>query len=133
MKDISLLGCSFPAFRFLPENAKIDFEVPVFKKDASEQILDVIYAPDPWSRLPMNDVAVYLSDKVDPSIRDFIGAQLLAPNPKIDGVPDAQSDILFDLVRGDNESVYDYADRVNQLIAQDNEIRIKESQIKTEE
>lgn len=132
-KLLSELAVSFPAFAFVSiEKGVIDFEVPEFKKDASEQILDVVFAPDPWSRLPMNDVAVYLSDKVDPAIREFIGAQLLAPNPKIEGVPDEHSDILFDLVRGSDESVYDYANRINQLIAQDNEIRIKESQINSE-
>ena len=133
MKSIDLLSCSFPAFRFIKGRGQIDFEVVEKKKDECDQIFDVIFGCNPFTRLPENDVAVYLSDKVDSAIKEFIAANLLAPHPVSEGVVDEHSDLLFDLVRGDNESVSDYALRVRGLIEQDNEVRIKESDVsKTE-
>lgn len=128
-KDIILLALSFPAFANAGEHGVIEFSPTDVKKDVADQVLDVIYGPDPFSRLPQNDVAVYLSDKVDPSIKEFIAAQLLSPNPKIDGVLDDKAEILHDLVRSNDESVYDYASRVNEIIAFDSETRLKESQL----
>lgn len=127
MKELKKLGCSFPAFQIILTPADVKPEISEKKKDVSDQLLDVIYAPDPVTRLPQNDVAVYLSDKVDPMIKEFIASNLMAPNPDVKGVPDEQSDILFDLIRGQNESVSDYAVRVRGIIEADNETRMKEA------
>ena len=43
MKDISLLGCSFPAYRYLGERGKIEFEVVESEKTAQDQLFDVVY------------------------------------------------------------------------------------------
>ena len=130
MKTIALLFCSFRAFQFIKGRADIECSVVDKKTDSSDQLLDVIYGPDPWTRLPQSDIAVYLSDKVDPMIREFIAANLLQPHSCPEGFPDSQSDLLFDFVRGDNESVADYALRVKGIIESDNEVRIKESEPK---
>lgn len=131
-RDIKKLAASFPAFRLIGSPCVVDIEEVEIKNDAENQLLDVIYAPDPFTRLPQSDVAVYLSDKVDPAIREFVASQLMTPHPDVKGVDDANSDILFDLVRQDGESTVDYANRINQIIASDNEIRIKESQVKVD-
>lgn len=130
-KDIKELANSFPAFRLIGSPCVVDVEEIEEKQSADNQVLDVIYAPDPFTRLPQSDVAVYLSDKVDPSIREFVASQLLTPNPEVKGVDDANSDILFDLVRQDGESVQDYAVRIRDIVASDSVIREKESQVET--
>lgn len=129
-RDIKKLAVSFPAFRLVGSPCVVDIEEVDVKSDAESQLLDVIYAPDPFTRLPQSDVAVYLSDKVDPSIREFVASQLMTPNPDVKGVDDVNSDILFDLIRQDGESTVDYAVRINNLIGADNEIRLKESSLK---
>lgn len=129
-KNLSKLAASFPAFRFIGSPFVVDVQEVELKNDATNQLLDVIYAPDPFTGLPQSDIAVYLSDKVDPAIREFVASQLMTPNPNPQGVDDANSDILFDLVRQDSETVFDYAVRVRELVASDNETRIKESQTK---
>lgn len=119
MKSIDKLGCSFPAFEIILKPADVKPEIVEVKRDASEQILDVIFGVNPFSGLPENDVALYLSDKVDPAIKDFIASQLLQPNPDIKGVIDEKSDILFDLIRQPDESQSDYAVRVRDIIESD--------------
>lgn len=128
-KSLVKLAVSFPAFRLIGTPCVIDIEEVAPKNDAENQLLDVIYAPDPLTGLPQSDVAVYLSDKVDPAIREFVASQLMSPNPNPQGVDDANSDILFDLVRQDGESVADYAVRVREIVAQDSVIREKESKV----
>lgn len=132
-KNVTKLAASFPAFRFVGLPCIVDVTEVESKNDAASQLLDVIYAPDPFTGLPQSDIAVYLSDKVDPAIREFVASQLMTPNPNPQGVDDVNSDLLFDLIRQDDESVSDYAVRVNEMIARDNETRLKESQIKTED
>lgn len=131
-RDTKKLAASFPAFRFIGSPCVVDIEEVDIKNDSENQLLDVIYAPDPFTRLPQSDVAVYLSDKVDPSIREFVASQLMTPNPEVKGVDDVNSEILFDLVRQDGESTLDYANRINQIIASDNDIRIKENEVKVD-
>lgn len=129
--NISIIFDTFPMYRKLP---LFTFEVPLIekveKKDTSDdQLFSVIFAPDPFTRLPTSDVAVYLSDKVDPSIREFVGSQLLRSNGEVGGVPDVVADDLLDYVRGADESVADYAVRIRDLVAKDNEIISKSQQI----
>lgn len=111
---------------------KVVFEVPEKKEDASSQLLDVVYGVDPVTRLPFNDVAVFLSPKVDPAIKEFIQLNLMSPHPSSHGVDDVHSDILFDLIRGDNESQSDYANRIQQIIISDNGLIAKESEVKVD-
>lgn len=121
MKSIDKLGCSFPAFDVILKPADVKPELVESKVDVSEQIFDVIFGVNPFSGLPENDVALYLSDKVDPVIKEFIASQLLKPNPDVKGVPDERSDILFDLIRQPEESQSDYAVRVRDIIESDQE------------
>ena len=128
-RNVNKLAASFPAFRLIGDPCVVDCEEVDMKNDSENQLLDVIYAPDPFTGLPQSDIAVYLSDKVDPAIREFVASQLMTPNPNPKGVDDVNSDILFDLVRQDGESVSDYAVRVREIVAQDSLIRDKESKV----
>lgn len=129
MKVLSLLGSSFPAVKKYPELEKVQVHPIEFKNDLSGQVLDVIYAPDPFTRLPQNDIAVYMSDKVDPQIKEFIATQLMSPNPDVKGIDDEHSDLLYDLIRQPDETQSDYAVRVREIIAADSDIRMKESEL----
>lgn len=121
----SILKESFTAYRFSFGCVNV-VEPEVSDKNTEENaVLDVVFGVDPFTRLPQNDVAVYMSDKVPQEIREFIGANLLKPMPKSDGVPDDQSDILHDLVRGANESVTDYAVRIRDIVESDSVLREK--------
>lgn len=128
-KNVSKLAASFPAFRLVGSPCVVDVQKVESKNDSENQLLDVIYAPDPFTGLPQSDIAVYLSDKVDPAIREFVASQLMSPNPNPQGVDDANSDILFDLVRQDGESISDYAVRIREIVAQDSVTREKESKV----
>lgn len=129
--DLESLAQSFPALRCAGAPVVVDIEEVEEKLSADNQVLDVIYAPDPFTRLPQSDVAVYLSDKVDPAIREFVATQLLTPNPDVKGVDDANSDILYDLIRGDDESVADYAVRIKGIVESDSVIREREARVQT--
>ena len=128
-KDIKKLAMSFPCFCLTGLPLVVDVVESEMKNDSDNQLLDVIYAPDLFTGLPQSDIAVYLSDKVDPAIREFVASQLMTPNPNLQGVDDANSDILFDLVRQNGESVADYAVRVREIVSQDSLIREKESKV----
>lgn len=128
-KNLSKLAASFPAFRFIGSPCVVDITEVDLKNDSENQLLDVIYAPDLFTGLPQSDLAVYLSDKVDPAIREFVVSQLLTPNPNPQGVDDAHSDILFDLVRQDGESVSDYAVRIRDIVSEDSVVREKEAAV----
>ena len=129
MKDLSLLGSSFPAVKNFPELEKVQIHNIENKNDLVDQVLDVVYAPDPFTRLPQNDIAVYMSDKVDPQIKEFIASQLMQPNPDVKGVDDEHADLLYDLIRQPGETQSDYAVRVREIIASDSDIRMKESEL----
>ena len=121
----SIIKETFPAYRFAGH--QVDLIVPEVSDRNSEEnaVLDVVFGVDPFTGLPQNDVAVYMSDKVPQEIREFVGANLLHPMPKSEGVPDDHSDILHDLVRGVNESVSDYAVRIRDIVESDSLLREK--------
>lgn len=116
-------------YRFMGESHDVSVEEVGVKKTATDELLDTIYAPDEFTGLPTCEIALYLSPKVDPMIRDFIAQNLMQPNPNTGGYPDEQADLLHDLVRGDDESVSDYAVRVRGIIENDNAIRLKENDL----
>lgn len=91
-----------------------------FKNVDSDGVMDVIFAPDDLTGLPNNALAVFLSDKANPKVRDYIASQLMnvneGQNPQVpDGVSDAD---LFALTRQRNEPLADYVDKVNGYMQQ---------------
>lgn len=92
----------------------------VFKNVDSDGVMDVIFAPDDLTGLPNNALAVFLSDKANPKVRDYIASQLMnvneGQNPQVpDGISDAD---LFALTRQRNEPLADYVDKVNGYMQQ---------------
>lgn len=55
-------------------------EVQVEKPDVNKSLLDLIYGADPNTGLPVGDIAMYLSDKTNPQVRQFIELNLMHEN-----------------------------------------------------
>lgn len=124
MKDINL-GRSFKPFGVVVSKCACSYKVSSKKDDAASQLCSIIFAPDPVTKLPKSDIALYLDPNVDPAIREFIQVNLLKENPSTDGVPDEFSDMLVDLIRGEDESVAAYAQRIDHMLAEDSDFRSK--------
>ena len=77
-------------------------------------ILDTIFAVDPVTNLPKGDIAVYLSDKCNPQVREFIRLNLMAEHGNMPALPEKDSELLFDFIRDKNETASDYARRMSQ-------------------
>lgn len=82
-----------------------------------ERILKEIFSVDPSTGLPQGDLAYYLSPSGNPQIKQWLENNLLKPRAEkvgtsIEGVTD---DMLFEMSRGDNESVEDYALRLRSI------------------
>ena len=78
-------------------------------------LLDVIYAVNPDTGLPQGDVAFYLSKNCSPELRQFINDNLMRPIQPLEGLPADKQDDLFDYIRNENETRYEYAARVTKL------------------
>ena len=114
--------------------------VDVLNKDS--QLLDYIYAIDPHSCMPSGDLAIYLGDKANPEIRQFIEMNLLNENPNVDSpmsLPDdvvnkmkgviKDDDIAF-FTRNHNETREEYADRLKLYFLKEKEVRRREGKLK---
>ena len=119
-----------------PKNENVD----VLNKDS--QLLDYIYAIDPQSCMPSGDLAIYLGDKANPEIRQFIELNLLNENPNTDSpmsLPDEvvnkmkgvikDDDIAF-FTRNHNETREEYADRLKLYFLKEKEVRRREGKLK---
>lgn len=96
---------------------------PVKGKDV---ILDTIFAVDPTTNLPKGDIAIYLSDKCNPQVREFIRLNLMAEHGNTPALPEENSDLLFDFIRGKDETVSDYARRMSQYFKKAEKVESKE-------
>lgn len=82
-------------------------------------MLSVIYAIDERTNLPTGDLAYYVSDKVNPQIKEFILRNLLmdvssAANETFDSKY-ISDDLALDLMRQPNETPDEYRMRLNQF------------------
>lgn len=114
MKDSIKFAHSFPEYRNI-EVANIqrvcEPREPIKGKDA---ILDTIFAVDPTTNLPKGDIAIYLSDKCNPQVREFIRLNLMAEHGNMPALPEKDSELLFDFIREKDETASDYARRMSQ-------------------
>lgn len=109
---------------------------------SDSQLLDYIYSVDPVTSLPSGDLAIYLGDKANPEIRNFIEMNLLQEN--IDGksplsLPDdvinkmkgviTDDDVAF-FTRNHNESREEYADRLKLYFLKEKDKRRQEGKLK---
>lgn len=106
-------SCDAPAVCELPLSD--DVESSKLPSSEADSVLDMVYAPDPVTRLPQNALGVFMSKKTSPLVREFIQRNLMldnqTPMPSLpDGIEDSD---LLTLQRDRNEPLSDYTKRVN--------------------
>ena len=95
------------------------------KKTPQDALLSVIYAIDERTKLPTGDLVYYVSDSVNPQIKEFILKNLLmdvsaAANPTFD-TKEISDDLALDLMRQPNETPDDYRIRLNEFASSNKE------------
>lgn len=86
---------------------------------STDALFDMVYAVNPRTKLPDGDIAMFMSENTSPEIKDFIAKQLMSPNQsqsdggKYDGLDD---DAIALYTRNSDESLYDYRDRMYQVV-----------------
>lgn len=96
-----------PVAQLIPQE---ETEVQV---STEQQILVSVFAVDPLTNKPMNDLVLTENGNLDPVVREFIKQNLQAPvQPE-----DAPSDygISEELCRKSDETVFEYQERLRQL------------------
>ena len=88
-------------------------DVSVETMTEEQHLLMSVFAADPLTNKPMNDLVLTANSRLDPVIREFIKKNLQAPQQP----EDAPSDygISEDLCRRADETVYQYQQRLRQL------------------
>lgn len=91
------------------------------RKSEKDNLLDLIYSPDPVTKLPNSDVSVYLSANTNPQVKQFILDNLLYSNSSMTppAIPDGVDVDLTDLHRFEAETPYEYAQRISRYFVQD--------------
>lgn len=90
---------------------------PIMSESDFDRILNEIFSVDPVSGLPMSDIQYYLSPNGNPQVREWLMNNLLKPRSassgrSLDGVTD---DMIHEFSRGVDESLDDYASRLNNI------------------
>ncbi|UCS96040.1 MAG: hypothetical protein [Microviridae sp.] len=102
--------------QFVPE---CNEEVPVVV-DPNKALFGIVFSVDPRTNLPCGDLAMFMNDNVDPSVRRFIETQLHNP---LQSQGDAHGDLsglsdddVLEFMRQPDESVSAYRDRMFEVI-----------------
>lgn len=82
------------------------------KHSDQEQVLIHVFARDPLTNKPMNDLVLVANQRLNPTVREFIKQNLQAPV-----TPDRAADYQLneDLCRKDHETVFEYQQRLRQM------------------
>lgn len=121
MKKIAYISLDYARY-YNPEYGKELMEVPKVDDKSSkpsDSLIRLIYAPDKTTRLPKGDLSFWVSDKVNPQIKEYILNHLLMDTSSVKGsaLPAGISDDdAFMLSRHSGESVMDYVNRLNEQI-----------------
>lgn len=88
-------------------------EVAAENPTEEQHLLMNVFAADPFTNKPMNDLVLVENSRLDPVIREYIKKNLQAPQQP----EDASSDygISEELCRRADETVYQYQQRLRQL------------------
>ena len=88
----------------------VNFDVadPVLSDFVPEdnQLLDVIYAPDPETGLPKGDISLFMSDRTSPEIRAFISQSIHSDLPDSPRVPDGVDVTRYMREKGEDRNQY---------------------------
>ena len=124
MKKINVCGYDFA--RRLSDDFKsrcLVEKLPVEdKNNPSDAILKLVYAPDERTGLPTGDLTYLVSDKANPQVKEFIKTQLLMDTSAARNVSakyNLSDDDILALTRNADESIENYAMRLNQSIERD--------------
>lgn len=95
-------------------------DVPVDEKgeefvSLQNPLLEVIYAPDEKTGLPSSDIAVFMSPKTSPEVRQYIQQNLMQTVTPVKSqfASEVDFDTAVSLQRGMSETLSDYASRVS--------------------
>lgn len=101
---------------------QLDFNDVEESKSPSDSLLKLVYARDERTGLPMGDLQYLVSDKANPQVKEFILQNLMQDVSSAKNVVakfDLSDDDILALSRNPNESVQDYAARLNSSIERD--------------
>ena len=127
--------------RLQPQVGAVSVSMPKQKSDVSKkdsQLLDYIYSINPVNGLPQGDLAVYLGDKANPKIKEFIQLNLLHENVDSKSGVSIPQDVLNKFrevitdddiaafTRNHGESKEEYADRMKLYMLQEKTRRSEE-------
>lgn len=109
---------------------KVDTKRLPLVVDEQNPLLEIIYAPDDVTGLPSSDIAVFMSPKTSPEVRQYIQQNLMqAVTPvKSQFASDVDFETAVSLQRGMSESLSDYASRVS-AFAQEQQKLIESSNL----
>lgn len=90
-------------------------------EEDKDNILSLIFAPDPLTGFPRSDLALIMSKDAAPEVSQYIRETLMKPISDIgpSGAPDA--DTALDTMRAKNEGLTEYAERLRSIVAKYNE------------
>lgn len=106
----------FPEFAGVDFNRAVDgadFVPPVSQQD---EMLSLIFAPDPDMGLPRSDLAIVMSKDTAPEIARYIQDTLQRPLPER-SLSDNPDDCLA-FIKAKNERLSDYADRLRSIVSE---------------
>lgn len=103
--------------RNLNKDRKI-IEIPsVFDDDNPEkQILGLIFAPSPLTGMPMSDISVYLSEKTNPQVRDYVQRFLMSELPKVSTMTKDEDAALDSVISNRVQSMADWREVQKDLV-----------------
>lgn len=88
-------------------------------KVEQDKLLSIIFAVDEFTRLPKGDLALYLGDNCNPSVREYIEKNLLQSVQSENlQTSELEDDTILKLTRGVDESRRDYVARINNYMEQ---------------
>lgn len=88
-------------------------------KVEQDKLLSIIFAVDEFTRLPKGDLALYLGENCNPSVREYIEKNLLqSVSSENLQTSELDDDTILQLTRGVDESRRDYVARINNYMEQ---------------
>lgn len=125
ISEVSCLGrraFGFNMYRDMKDEQFVfqcDEEVPVVV-DPNKALFDIVFSVDPRTNLPAGDLAMFMNDNTDPSVRRFIEMQLHNPlqsqgdtHGDLSGLSD---DDVLEFMRQPGEGISAYRDRMFEII-----------------
>lgn len=101
------------------ELRKKSFELLDSLKVEQDKLLSIIFAVDEFTRLPKGDLALYLGENCNPSVREYIEKNLLqSVSSESLQTSELDDDTILQLTRGVDESRRDYVARINNYMEQ---------------